>query len=221
MNRADTTLAISVGVMIIIVVATFFVGIRPLLARYQSLRNEQTQNQKTLDALGQRVNALSILTRDRIRIEDLGQRAFTYLPTDVEAGPYLMDLAAMAGATQTSVSSATFQPSDPKKATASLTELPVSVTAGGTFPALIDLLRALEENLRFINISALNFSLQQEIGISLQITGAIYSKPEDKTPKDQSLTIDENMEALLTGRRKFGEPITTGGPNKPNPFEEL
>lgn len=220
MNKTDLSLLIAVGVIVAAASGTSFLGIRPLFDRYNSLRAEQTKTAKELQALEQRAATLNKLAQNRDEIVTLGEYATIYLPTEANTAPFLMDVEGMAQSAGTAIPTVNFVDSDAIKPGASLTEHALTLTAEGSFEQLKNLLRALEENLRFSEFASLTVS-QQKDKLSLQITGALFSKPEDKNPKDTSLTIEQASKDLLLNRRVFGKDIQTSGPNRPDPFAGL
>ena len=219
MTKENSTLLITAGIIFAVVGGLSFFGIQPLLARVNSLRTERSKTEKEYKELEARVATLEQLSRQPEEIESLAARALTYLPTTIASSPFLMDVAAMAGSSQTSVPSVTFQPPDPKKGS-TLAEYPITMTVEGGFDGLKTFLHFLEENLRFASITSASMSLQQE-GLSLQLTGSLFSKPEEKKPKDTSLTIDNATRSFLEARRIFGQTIDPKGPGRPDPFAGL
>lgn len=216
MTKENSALLIIVGVLVLIVGGVFLFGIRPLLGRYSALQQERAATEKEYQELSARVRTLEQLSKDAHKIEELSGRARTYLPTTVASSPFLMDIAAIGGQSQTTIISVTFQTAEPQKGSA-IAEHPITISAEGTFENLQTLLRFLEENLRFTTLSTVSFSVS-EAGHALQATGSIFSKPEDKNPKDKSLVLDEAMKSLLEARKVFGQPVDPKGPGRPDPF---
>jgi len=218
MNKADVTLLATIGVIILIVSAAIFVGIRPLWGKLTRLRGEQTKTAQELAELEKRLDTLAALSKKSAEVENLGERATSYLPTTVASGPFLMDVAAISGVSGTSVPTVSFQQADAKKAASGgVLEHPITMTVEGKFEQLKSFLGNTESNLRFSSFSSLTISTIQDI-LSLQLAGLIYSKSEAKETKDTSLEITPAMEDLLLGRKIFGAPVQIEGPNRGDPF---
>ena len=218
MSKTDITLLVTVGVLLLLVVGVSLFGIRPLFGRLTGLQAEREQTEKELAELEARSETLGKLAKNEAEVRELGRRALLYLPTSITSSPFVMDVAAIAGASGTNVPSMNFQDADPKKGPGgNVAEYPITLSADGNFDQLKTFLRSLEENLRFAAFSSVSISLLPE-SLSLQLTGAIYSKPEEENPKDKSLSIDDSMKELLIGRKIFGAAVEAGGPGRPDPF---
>jgi Tfp pilus assembly protein PilO len=221
MTRAETTLLVTIGVLLVLAGGISFFGIRPLWGRLSRLQAERQQTAKELSELEERADILGKLAKDEGEVKEFGRRALIYLPTTVAASPFVMDVAAIGGVAGTNVPTLTFQSSDPKKSPGgNVSEFPITMSVEGSYDQLKTFLRSLEENLRFSTFTSLTIA-QLPDRLSLQLTGGIYSKAEDPNPKDKSLTIDESMKKLLTGRKTFGAKVETSGPGRPDPFAGL
>jgi|GEM_PF-4635650 len=220
MKKTDLTLLITVASLLLLIVGVSLFGIRPFWGRLTDLQQEQRDTAEELKELEERANTLGQLAKDTAEIEELGDRALTYLPTAISASQFVMDIAAIGGQASTNVPTMTFQPSDLKKAKgASFTEYPITMLAEGSFDQVHTFLRLLEDNLRFSTYPTVVIS-RLEDRLSLQLTGAIFSKPEDKNPKDKSLSIDNSMRDLLTAREAFGAGVNMSGAGREDPFAE-
>lgn len=221
MSKSDATLLITIGVLLVLVGGISFFGIRPLWGRLSRLQAERQQTAKELSELEERADILGKLAKNEGEVRELGRHALIYLPTTVAASPFVMDVAAIGGMAGTTVPTLSFQESDSKKEPGgNVLEYPVTMSVEGSYDQLKTFLRSLEENLRFSTFTSLTIS-QLPDRLSLQLTGEIYSKAEDPNPKDKSLTIDESMKKLLSGRKIFGAKVETGGPGRPDPFAGL
>lgn len=217
MTKADTSLLVTVAVLILFVIGIFFFGIRPLWTRLQKLQDQQAQTAKELADLEKRAETLGKLAKRETQIRELSQKALIYLPTSIASAPYLTDLATIAGVSGSNVPTVSFQEANSGKAAGGVVEHPITLMVEGSFDQLKTYLRNLENNLRFSTFSSMIIN-QQKDNLSLQLTGAIYSKATDPKPKDQSLEITAEMETILKSRQPFGGAINTSGPGRTDPF---
>lgn len=215
MNKADTTLFLTIGVVMGIIIGVSL-GIRPLWARYGRLQAEKIETKKELAELTERANMLKALAGRETEVKEIGRQVLVYLPTDIASAPFVMDIAAMAGKSKTNVITLSFQ-EPPAKKGATVTEYPLTMSVEGNWQDLTTFLRFLEENLRFSAFSALSFA-QQKDGLLLQLSGTLYSKSEETEFKDRSLTIKDDVVNLLKSRQIFGRSIDPSGPGRSDPF---
>jgi Tfp pilus assembly protein PilO len=219
MSRVDVSLASIIGLFALLTLAISFLGVRPLLARWQNLQKEAAYTANELSDLEKRAATLTRLTKDKDEIAELGRRSLIYLPVQVSESYFVMDITAIASSTGTNVPTLSFQESGSRKASTEAAEYPVAITVEGNFEQLKRFLQGLEENLRFSTFSSLTISQQKE-GLSLQLGGTIFSKREGES-KDKSLLLDQAIYDLLQKRRPFGGSIKTDDPARPDPFGEL
>jgi Tfp pilus assembly protein PilO len=151
MNEHERSLAIS-GASIVLAILIGYFGLRPMIDTYQQnvLTNRSVAAQ--VQSLKDRKTQLSELQHQISKYQNQVNQLNIAAPSAADYPEVLVQLTALAAKSQVTLSSVL-----PSRAEDTAEEVPVTVTARGSYPQLLGFAQGIEKNLRPITVTSMTF----------------------------------------------------------------
>ena len=212
-----------ISLLMLILIALFV--IRPIVN--EIINKSVALEKKTYDLENvkkEQINELTLL-KNKQKIDDMYNLAFSYLPEDINSGDFVVQIEAIENITDQNQQELSFKKNTKQTGEETENKAQNSETAtenspgldkigflliqDGAFPDLINFFKNIEDMSRYYTINAI--SVVTNIGegtVNTKIEGNIYYKPSI-TYQGDAVSLTENEEATIYSLKHFGNFITS------------
>lgn len=192
MQRSNSSFYV-ISMIVIFVVASFFYSWKVIIPEYQKNKTELKKLDQEIVSANAKLESLRVAKKDIDELGPIFDQLFVAMPKDKDESNVISEIEAIAFINNLVVPSIQIADSSSAKGSANVSAITISFNVNGSFESIDKMTKALENDLKFMNITSVSLSLS-ETGLS-----ASYQIEAYKSGTVASLSADAITSAETSG----------------------
>ena len=185
MQRSNSSFYV-ISMIVIFVLASFFYSWKVIIPEYQKNKTELKKLDQEIVSANAKLESLRVAKKDIDELGPIFDQLFVAMPKDKDEANVISEIEAIAFINNLVVPSIQIADSSSAKGSANVSAITISFNVNGSFESIDKMTKALENDLKFMNIKSVSLSLSETgLSASYQIeaykSGAVASLSADAT----------------------------------------
>jgi Tfp pilus assembly protein PilO len=176
--------------IVVFAVASFFYSWKVIIPEYQKNKTELKKLDQEIVSANAKLESLRVAKKDIDELGPIFDQLFVAMPKDKDEANVISEIEAIAYTNNLAVPSIQIADSSSAKGDANVSAITISFNVSGSFESIDKMTKALENDLKFMNIKSVSLSLSDTgLSASYQIeaykSGAVASLSADATTSSE------------------------------------
>jgi Tfp pilus assembly protein PilO len=189
MQRSNSSFYV-ISMIVVFAVASFFYSWKVIIPEYQKNKTELKKLDQEIVSANAKLESLRVAKKDIDELGPIFDQLFVAMPKDKDEANVISEIEAIAYTNNLAVPSIQIADSSSAKGDANVSAITISFNVSGSFESIDKMTKALENDLKFMNIKSVSLSLSDTgLSASYQIeaykSGAVASLSADATTSSE------------------------------------